>query len=75
MTGKQTYDSTFRMLAQMDKLGKLKPEQKAEAIKLGTIYMDAHNSAVDALVAGKEPVMSTVQIALDAFLAYAKGLK
>jgi hypothetical protein len=71
MAGKQTYDSTFRMLAQAEALGKLPPKAKATAIQLGNLYMQAHNRAVDDLLAGKDPGLAAVQSALDAFLAFA----
>lgn len=69
MTGKQTYDLAFNTLSALDKQGKLPADIKAKAIQYGTIYMNAHNAAVQALLEDKTPEMAGVTAALNAFLA------
>ncbi len=79
MTNKQVYDATFQALALLDKQGKLPAKVKAKVIKLGNVYLSAHNQAVQALLDGKMPSMDTVKAALDAYLVYsgpyAQGVK
>ena len=76
---KQIYDTTFRTLALVDSQGKLPPKVKAEAIRLGNLYMKAHNLAVQAVLADSPYNLATVRAALDLFLdavdAYTTGVQ
>jgi len=65
---KQIYDSTFKTLALLDSQGKLPAEVKAKAIRLGNLYMKAHNLAVQALLSDGTADLATVRRALDLFL-------
>jgi hypothetical protein len=65
---KQIYDSTFQTLALLDRQGKLPAAAKAKAIRLGNLYMQAHNAAVQALLADGTANLATVRAALDLFL-------
>jgi len=65
---KQIYDSTFKALAALDRQGKLPAEVKAKAIRLGNLYMKAHNLAVQALLSDGAANLATVRAALDLFL-------
>ena len=65
---KQIYDSTFKALALLDSQGKLPAKIKSEAIRLGNLYMKAHNLAVQALLADGTANLATVRAALDLFL-------
>jgi hypothetical protein len=76
---KQIYDTTFKALALVDSQGKLPAKVKAEAIRLGNLYMKAHNAAVQALLADSPYSLATVRAALDLFLdavdAYTTGVQ
>jgi hypothetical protein len=76
---KQVYDSTFKTLALVDSQGKLPAKVKAEAIRLGNLYMKAHNLAVQACLADSPYNLATVRAALDLFLdavdAYTTGVQ
>jgi len=65
---KQVYDSTFKTLALVDQQGKLPAKVKAEAIRLGNLYLSAHNAAVQALLTDQTVNLATVRAALDLFL-------
>lgn len=65
---KQVYDTTFKTLALLDSRGKLPAKAKAEAIRLGNLYLKAHNQAVQELLAGSPCDLATVKRALDLFL-------
>jgi hypothetical protein len=65
---KQIYDSTFKSLAALDSQGKLPAKVKAESIRLGNLYMKAHNLAVQVLLADGTANLATVRAALDLFL-------
>lgn len=69
MTGKQTYDLAFTTMAALDKQGKLPANVKTKAIAAGTVYMNAHNAAVQALLNDQTPEMAGVTAALNAFMA------
>jgi PBP1b-binding outer membrane lipoprotein LpoB len=76
---KQIYDTTFKTLALVDSQGKLPAKVKAEAIRLGNLYMKAHNLAVQAVLADSPYNLATVRAALDLFLdavdAYTTGVQ
>jgi|WetSurMetagenome_2_1015567.scaffolds.fasta_scaffold431780_3 hypothetical protein len=76
---KQIYDTTFKTLALVDSQGKLPAKVKAEAIRLGNLYLKAHNLAVQALLADSPYDLATVRTALDLFLdavdAYTTGVQ
>jgi hypothetical protein len=65
---KQIYDSTFKTLALLDSQGKLPAKVKAEAIRLGNLYLQAHNLAAQACLADSPYNLATVRAALDLFL-------
>lgn len=71
MTDKQLYDTTFKTLAALDQQGKLPAAAKEKAIRLGNLYLLAHNQAVQSLSADKTPDLNAVSTALDAFLTVA----
>jgi hypothetical protein len=76
---KQIYDTTFKTLALLDSQGKLPAKVKAEAIRLGNLYLKAHNVAVQALLGDSPYNLATVRAALDLFLdavaAYTTGVQ
>lgn len=61
---KVAYDKAFTGLALADQLGKLKPADKALAIKYGRLYRDAHNAAVNMLLNNQQPNLAAVRSAL-----------
>jgi hypothetical protein len=68
MLSKVVYDTAFKTMAALDAQGKLPAAAKAKAIAAGNAYMAAHNLAVQQLLDGKTPDLTTVSKALDAFL-------
>jgi len=76
---KQIYDTTFKTLALVDSQGKLPAKVKLEAIRLGNLYLQAHNVAVQALLGDSPYNLATVRAALDLFLdavdAYTTGVQ
>jgi PBP1b-binding outer membrane lipoprotein LpoB len=71
MSSKAVYDTAFKTMAALDAQGKLPADVKAKAIKAGDTYMAAHNLAVQELLDGRTPDLTTVNKALDAFLIVA----
>jgi hypothetical protein len=65
---KQLYDTTFKTLAIVDSQGGLPAKVKVEAIRLGNLYLKAHNAAVQSLLSDSPYNLSTVREALDIFL-------
>ena len=68
MSSKQAYDAAFNTLAALDKQGKLPADVKEQCIKYGNLYMQAHNAAVNLLLADKLPDLSTMTAALNDLL-------
>lgn len=64
---KVAYDKAFTALGMADQAGKLKPADKALAIKYGKMYRDAHNLAVNMLLNNMQPNLAALRTALSLF--------
>ena len=77
------YDAVMLALGDMDKQGKLKPEQKTQVLKYGNEFWRAYHTAVDALFVYKqsgngelnlESALITLTEVLSSFLEYSSKI-